>query len=80
MHLQEIHYLTFDLDLGVACNIAQHPPDHVTYTPAKFQVATSNGLGGDAFTKKINTLFDWEERAGCFTLNVFLLSSGCKFS
>ena len=34
-------------------NVAQYPLHHVTYSPAKFQVATSNSLG-DAFTK--NTL------------------------
>ena len=28
----------------------------MTYAPAKFKVASSNGLGGDAFT--INALFD----------------------
>ena len=25
----------------------------MTYTPAKFEVAMSNGLGGDAFTRNI---------------------------
>ena len=33
-------------------NIAQYPLHHVTYAPAVFKVATSNGLGGDAFYKK----------------------------
>ena len=50
MHLQEKHYLTFDLDL--TCNVSQCPLCHVTYAAAKFEVAMSNGLGGDAFTRK----------------------------
>ena len=29
----------------------------MTYSPTKFEVATSYGLGGDTFTRK-NTLFD----------------------
>ena len=42
--------MTFDIDLGVKVtqNIAQYPLHHVTYAPVKFEVATSNGLGGDA--------------------------------
>ena len=48
---KKIHYLTFDLDLGVKFtqNVAQY---HVTYSATKFEVATSNGLGGDTFTRK----------------------------
>ena len=42
----------FDLDLGVTQNIAQYPLHHVTYAPAKFEVAMSNDLGGDKFTRK----------------------------
>ena len=44
----------FDLDFGVkvAQNIAQYSLHHVTYASAKFEVATSNSLGGDAFTRK----------------------------
>ena len=38
----------------------QHPLNHVPYLPAKFEVATANGLG-DAFTK--NTLFDLEVKS-----------------
>ena len=45
----------FDLDHGVTQNIAQFPLHHVTYAPSKFEVAISNGLGGDEF--KENTLF-----------------------
>ena len=52
---KEIHYLTFDLDIKVKWNDAQYllgSLHHVTYAPAKFEVATSIGLGGDAFTRK----------------------------
>ena len=54
MHLQENSI--FDLDLGVKVmqNVAQYPLHHVTYSPTKFEVATSIGLGGDAFTRKFN--------------------------
>ena len=43
MHLQE--NTLFDLDLGVKVtqNIVQHPWHHVTYSPAKFDIATSQG-------------------------------------
>ena len=36
----------------VTQNFAQYPLQHVNYTAAKFEVATSNGLGGDAFIRK----------------------------
>ena len=42
MHLQE----------STLENIPQHPLHHVTYAPAKFEVATSNSLGGGTFTRK----------------------------
>ena len=45
--------MTFDLGLGVTQNIAQYPLHHVTYSTTKFEVATSNGLGGDTFTRKV---------------------------
>ena len=32
--------------------LSYYPLHHVTYTPAKFEVATSNSLGADAFTRK----------------------------
>ena len=47
MHLQEI----FDLTQGQG-HIKHYPLYHVTYVPAKFEVATTNRLGGDAFTIK----------------------------
>ena len=56
MHLHE--NTIFDLDLGVKVtqDVAKYPLHHVTHSDKKFEVATSDGLGGDAFTK--NTLFD----------------------
>ena len=55
MHLQEIQYLTFDLEFGVKVtrNVAQYTLHHVTYSATKFEVATSNGLGGDTFTRNV---------------------------
>ena len=43
MHLQE--NTLFDLNLGVKVtwNVTQYPRHHVTYAPAKFDVATSHG-------------------------------------
>ena len=53
---KKIHYLSFKLDLWVA----QYPLHHVTYSGTKFEVATSNSLQGDAFTRKnINDLLPW---------------------
>ena len=53
MHLQE--NTVFDLDLGVKVtqNVAQFPLHHVTYSATKFEVATSNSLGGDTFTRNV---------------------------
>ena len=45
-------YPLFIFDLGVTQNIAQYPLHHVPYAPAKFEVAMSNGLGGDKFKRK----------------------------
>ena len=52
MHLHE--NTLFDLVLGVkvAQDVAQYPLHHVPYSDTKFEVAMSNGLGGDAFTSK----------------------------
>ena len=50
MHLQE--NTVFDLGIKVTQDVAQYPLHHVTYTHVKFEVATSNGLGGDANTRK----------------------------
>ena len=54
MHLQE--NTLFDLDLWVKLtrNVAQFPLHHVTYASTEFEVTTSKGLGGDAFTRNFN--------------------------
>ena len=67
MHLQQ--NTSFDLDRKVTGNVAQHPLHHVSYTnvaqyplhhaiykAAKFEVATSNDLGGDISTRKKNII------------------------
>ena len=33
--------------------MCQYPLHHVTYSTTKFEVATSNGLGGDTFTRNV---------------------------
>ena len=52
---KKIHYLTFDLDLGVKVtrNVTQYPLHHVIYAPTKFEVSTSNGLGEDTITRNV---------------------------
>ena len=52
MHLHEI--ALFDLEIGVKViqDVGKYPLHHVTYSDTKFEVSTSDGLGGDAFTKK----------------------------
>ena len=49
---KKIHYLTYDLGVKVTQNVTQYPRHHVTYAQAKFEVATSKSLRGDAFTRK----------------------------
>ena len=44
--------LTFTLGSRSHCNVAQYPLHYVISAPAKFEVAASTGLGGDAFTIK----------------------------
>ena len=56
--VKEMHYhenTLFDLDLGVKVtqNVTQNPLHHVTYSPTKFEVATSYGSGGDTFTRNV---------------------------
>ena len=57
LHVQMVHHriyplFMFDRHLGVTQNIIQYPLHHMPYAPGKFEVATSNDLGGDAFTRK----------------------------
>ena len=53
MHLQENILLDLDLRVKVNGNVAQYPLHCVTYADTKFEVATSNGLGGDTFTRNV---------------------------
>ena len=59
VHHQKYPLFTFDLYLGVKITqtVAQYPQHYVTYAPAKFEVHMSNGLGGDAFTRKYITQY-----------------------
>ena len=52
MRLQENTLFYIDIWVKVIQNIAQYPVHYKTYASAKFEVATTNGLGGDAFTRK----------------------------
>ena len=52
----KMHYLTLTLGIKVTQDVAKYPLCYVTYSDTKFEVSTSDGLGGDAFTK--STLFD----------------------
>ena len=54
MRFQENTLFDLDLHLGVKVtqNVAQYPWHDVTYAQAKFKVATSKSLWGDAFTRK----------------------------
>ena len=54
MHLQENTLFDLELWVKVTQNVAKHPLHHVTYSVTKFEVNTSKGLGGDAFTRKLN--------------------------
>ena len=49
MHLHENSLF----DLEVTRNVAHYPLHHVTYSATKFEVATSNDLGGDTFTRNV---------------------------
>ena len=52
MDLQESKLYDLDLGVKVTQNVAQYHPHHVTYAPVNFEVAMSNGLGEDTFTRK----------------------------
>ena len=54
LHLQENTLYDLDLVVKVTQNVVQYPSNHMTYmyAPAKFEVATSNSLGEDGFTRK----------------------------
>ena len=48
-------YPLFNFELYLVVKVrpkmSQYLPHHMTYAPAKFEVATSNGLGGYAITR-----------------------------
>ena len=56
MHLQSLKLLRQkvleEMHLQENSIFDQYPLHHVTYSARKFEVATSNGLGGDKFTRK----------------------------
>ena len=52
MYLRENTLYDLDLGVKVTYNVAQYSPHHVIYAPANFEVAKSNRLGEDAFTRK----------------------------
>ena len=54
MHLQESTLFDLDLQVKVTLNVAQYPLHHVNHPATKFEVARSNRLGGDTFTRKFN--------------------------
>ena len=76
MHLQENTLFDLGLGLKVTQNFAQYPWHHVTYAPAKFDIATSHGKGKDAFTRKyIICPWPWVKVTKVkVTLNVVLCS------
>ena len=66
MHLQKKSLFDLDPKVKVTRNVAQYPLHHVTYSATKFEVATSNGLEGDTFTREgqgqgqiIHSLVPW---------------------
>ena len=52
MQLQEKILFDLDPNVKVTQNVAQYTRHHVTYVPAKIDIATSNGKGEDTFTRK----------------------------
>ena len=53
MQLQENTFSDLDLGFKVTRNFAQYRLFHVIYSVTKFEVATSNGLGEDTFTRNM---------------------------
>ena len=54
MHLQENTFLPLTLTFVVkfTLNVTQNFLYHMAYSPARFEVSTSNSSGGDSFTRK----------------------------
>ena len=53
MHLQENTLCDLSLGVKVTRKVAMYPLNHVTYSGTKFEVVTSNGLGGDTLTRNM---------------------------
>ena len=53
MHLHEKTLIDLDLWVKVTQNVSKYPLHHVTLSDTKYEVATSDGLRGDTFTKYI---------------------------
>ena len=51
-HLQKNTLYDLDLWVKVTPNVVQCPPNHMTFAPAKFEIAMSSSLGENAFTRK----------------------------
>ena len=59
-HLRKIRYMTLTYGSRSHQMLSSAPPPpppppppiHMTFAPAKFEIATSNSLGEDAFTRK----------------------------
>ena len=52
MYLQENTLFVLDLGVKITQNVAQYHLHHVNYPGTRFDIATSNGLGGDELTRK----------------------------
>ena len=65
MHSKEITLFDLDPKVKVTRNVAQYPQHHVTYAPAKFDVA--HPMEKEKMHLQENTLFDLEVKV---TLNV----------
>ena len=50
MHLHEKNIICLDLWVKVTQDVYKYPLHHMTLSDTKFEVATSDGLGGDTFT------------------------------
>ena len=52
MHIQENALYDLYLEVKATYNVAQYSTHHVIYASAKFEVAKSNRLGEETFTRK----------------------------
>ena len=49
---KKIQYLTLTVGVKVTLNVARYFLHRVAYSPARFEVSTSDSSGGDAFTRR----------------------------